>query len=189
MEAFIFILAMQSELLLTVQYKLTNEPPHPFSSTVHFLVPREAINQWPRYLHNHRLADVVPLAARADPGQESLLQCFSDSLDRLVDAAYESISQDKINVFDQSRINSFIQRRRASDRPLLITLQKTTYKKYKAVWQRLLCFIYRTAQPDSVVQLSHRFTSTQLGRLDRLIVCGEELLTLGESLSPERQKL
>jgi hypothetical protein len=134
------------------------------------------MTRWPRYLHNRRLPDVAPLAAPADPAREPLLRCFSDSLGRLVDAAYQSISQDKVNAFDQTRINSFIQRQRASDRPLLVKLQSSTYRKYKAVWQRLLCFVYRTAQPDNAIQLSHRLTSTQLVRLDRLIVCSEELL-------------
>lgn len=51
----------------------------------------------------------------------------------------------------------------------MVNLQKGTYRKYKAVWKRLLCFAYRTSRPDQLIQLSHRFTARQLLALDKMI--------------------
>lgn len=134
------------------------------------------MTRWPKYLHGLQLSAVAPLAHQPNSVLEPLLILFVKSFNRVIDAANVSVQEDKINVFDQARINSFIQRRRASDRPLMIKLQKATWRAYQAVWQRLICFAYRTAQPDAPVQLSHRLTSAQLVALDKLILRGEELM-------------
>lgn len=56
-----------------------------------------------------------------------------ESLDRVVEDAYTAVCDERINVFDQARINSFMQKPRAIDRPLLVKLQKPTYRRYKNI--------------------------------------------------------
>ncbi|KAF2844346.1 hypothetical protein T440DRAFT_350848, partial [Plenodomus tracheiphilus IPT5] len=80
-----------------------------------------------------------------------------------------SIQDDKVNVFDKACINSSIQRRRAFDRSLMIKLRDSTYRNYKQVFERLICFVYRTIQPGNRIGLSHRLTARQLGHLDEMI--------------------
>ncbi|EON68441.1 hypothetical protein W97_07651 [Coniosporium apollinis CBS 100218] len=121
------------------------------------------MTRWPRYLRGY-------------------------SLDRIVEEAHKSVCDDKVNVFDQARINSFIQRRRAWDRPLMIKLKKSTYRGYKLVWQRLICFAFRTVQPAQRVTLSHQLTTAQLTHLDQMIGYGEELLALKNEEKQEAEK-
>ncbi|KAI8930742.1 hypothetical protein NX059_012350 [Plenodomus lindquistii] len=66
--------------------------------------------RWPRYLKGYSFGVVAPLAGPADPTSELILVEFSNSLDRIVEEAHSSICNDKVNVFDQVRINSFIQK-------------------------------------------------------------------------------
>ncbi|KAF1346393.1 hypothetical protein EJ07DRAFT_185647 [Lizonia empirigonia] len=109
------------------------------------------MTRWPKYLHGHSFIEVARLASPANLASEPLLVEFSDSLDRVVEQAHASIRDDKVNVFDQARINSFIQRRRAFDRPLMIKLRDSTYRSYKQVFKRLICFAYRTMQPENSI--------------------------------------
>ena len=120
--------------------------------------------RWPKYLHGHSFIEVARLANPANPASEPFLVEFSDSLDRIVEQAHTSIREDKVNVFDQARVNSFIQRRRAFDRPLMVKLRNSTYQKYKQVFERLICFAYRTMQPENRIELAHRLTARQLDR-------------------------
>ncbi|KAL5373648.1 hypothetical protein PMIN06_012450 [Paraphaeosphaeria minitans] len=136
------------------------------------------MTRWPKYLQGHSFDEVALLASPANPASEPLLAEFSDSLDRVVEEAHSSIRNDKVNVFDQARINSFIQRRRAFDRPLLTKLRDSTYRGYKQVFKRLICFAYRTIQPENRVELAHRLTASQLGHLDQMISVCEELVGL-----------
>ena len=103
------------------------------------------LTSWPRYLKASPLPCLAALAALPQDGSRPVLHLLCSSLDRLVEIAYQSICEDRINVFDQARIHSFLQRPRATDRPLMVKLQKTTYRQYKGVWKRLLCFVYRAA--------------------------------------------
>ena len=100
------------------------------------------MTRWPKYLHGHSFIEVARLASPANLATEPLLVEFLDSLDRVVKQAHASIQDDKVNVFNQARINSFIQRRRAFDRPLIIKLRDSTYQSYKQVFKRLICFAY-----------------------------------------------
>ncbi|PSN61573.1 hypothetical protein BS50DRAFT_604116 [Corynespora cassiicola Philippines] len=136
------------------------------------------MTQWPKYLHGHSFSEVALLAAPVDPTSESLLVEFSESLDRIIEEAQDSIRNDKVNVFGQARINSFIQKRRAWDRPLMIKLQNSTHREYKQVFQRLIFFAFRTVQPEQKINLSHRLTTSQLRHLDQMMGYGEELLPL-----------
>jgi hypothetical protein len=54
------------------------------------------------------------------------------SFDRLIEDARESILTEKVNIFDQHRINSFICRK-SSEKPMFYKLQEGTYNKYKEV--------------------------------------------------------
>lgn len=85
------------------------------------------MTRWPRYLKGYSFGEVVPLASSADPTSEPILVEFSNSLDRIVEQAHSSICNDKVNVFDQARINSFIQKRRAFNQPLITKLRNSTY--------------------------------------------------------------
>jgi hypothetical protein len=66
------------------------------------------LTHWPEYLAGHPFDERAALAAMPTPAMEPGLCALSQNLDRLVDAAYASICQDRINVFDQARINSFL---------------------------------------------------------------------------------
>ena len=52
--------------------------------------------RWARYVNGHTFATLAPLAYLADPTKEALLFQLGESLDRIVEQAYESICQDKI---------------------------------------------------------------------------------------------
>ncbi|KAK3115045.1 hypothetical protein LTR53_006003 [Teratosphaeriaceae sp. CCFEE 6253] len=56
---------------------------------------------------------------------EPALSTLVDSLERLVKEARQSVRNDSVNMFDQARINSCLQRPRAADRPLMVKLQKS----------------------------------------------------------------
>lgn len=72
--------------------------------------PWPEMTRWPKYLKGYSFGEVAPLASPADPTSEPILVEFSNSLDRVVEEAHSSICNDKANVFDQARINSFIQK-------------------------------------------------------------------------------
>lgn len=125
---------------------------------------------------------MVPLRYAANLVTEPALHLLTDSLDRIVEQAYHSIREDKISVFDQARINSFIASQSAKeDRIIIVKLQKQTYRAYKDLWKRLLCFAYRTSKPTQPTPLPHRFTTAQLFYLDRAISLAEELRAVQEA--------
>jgi hypothetical protein len=43
-----------------------------------------------------------------DPIQEPLLQLWMESIDTTLDQAIQSVSDHRINAFDQARVNSFV---------------------------------------------------------------------------------
>lgn len=78
-----------------------------------------------------------------------------------------------------------------TDRPLMVKLQKPTYRKYKNIFKRLLAFTFRTAQPGQQIRLRHRLTSRQVtclegfvGRVERLLRL-EKAATLADSTPSE----
>lgn len=133
------------------------------------------LTRWPKYLDGHSLYDAAKLADLPRARTEPLLSVLCDSVDRIVEEAHRSVCEDRINVFDQSRINSFLLRPRATDRPLMVKLLKSTYKTYKTTWKRLICFAHRTVQPSQPVRLSHRFTAAQMTNYDRMLASAERL--------------
>lgn len=132
------------------------------------------MTRWPVYLAGKTLRSVAELADLPTMGTEPVLHTLCDSLDRLVQSAYSSVCSDRINAFDQVRINSFMQRPRAADRPLLIKLQKPTYHRYKKIWKGLLCFAYRATQPSQPIRLSHQLSARQGLCLDHLVTAAIE---------------
>ncbi|KAI1663260.1 DUF3505 domain containing protein [Pyrenophora tritici-repentis] len=137
------------------------------------------MTRWPRYFHGLNMADVAPLAYAANPITEPSLVLFGESFDRIIERAHQSICEDKISVFDQAQINSFIAGRSGKhDRMLMVKLAKSTFRAYKGIWKRLLCFVYRTSQPTQSIPLLHRLTTAQLFHLDRALHLAEELSSL-----------
>ena len=134
------------------------------------------LTRWSTYLHGHNLADVATLADPPNADSEPTLAVVCSSLDRIVEEAHRSVCNDRINVFDQARINSFLQRPRAADRPLLVKLKKSTYSKYKSIGKRLLCFVHRTIRPEQSVPLQHRLTPAQMTCYDRMLRSAEKCL-------------
>ncbi|KAL3703710.1 hypothetical protein TMatcc_009399 [Talaromyces marneffei ATCC 18224] len=134
------------------------------------------MTRWGDYLRGYSFQQVAPLSATPDPSQEPLLMEFASSVNRIIQQAYQSIQEDRINVFDQVRINSFLQRQRAWDRPLFIRLKKATYRSYEHLWQRLIFFIYRSTQPDQPIRLRHQLTPSQSRYLDEMVDYGTEVL-------------
>ncbi|XTI89205.1 hypothetical protein V2W45_1239001, partial [Cenococcum geophilum] len=59
----------------------------------------------------------------------------------LIEDARSVIANEKVNEFDQHRVNSFI-RYCSSKRPILIKLKEGTYGRYKGVGKQLLTFVY-----------------------------------------------
>jgi hypothetical protein len=136
------------------------------------------LTRWLSYLHGHCLLDIAALVRQPDAATEPVLLCICKSLERVVEDAYQSVCNDSINVFDQFRINSFLHRPSAADRPLLVRLQKSTWRHYTSIWKALLCFVYRTAQPDQKVLLRHQLTSRQTVNLYKVIAEGEKVAQL-----------
>ncbi|KAH7029957.1 hypothetical protein B0J12DRAFT_682882, partial [Macrophomina phaseolina] len=125
------------------------------------------MTRWPSFFNGLNLPDVSTLAYAADPTEEPLLALLSESLDRLIERAYQSICEDKISVFDQARINSFMAGEPSGmERLPMVKLQKNTFRSYKHLWKRLLCFACRTSRVDQPIQLAHRFTPSQLSQIE-----------------------
>ena len=138
------------------------------------------MTRWPRYFHGLKLDNVAPLAYAAHPATEPSLLLLTESIDRVTEQAYQSITQDKVSVFDQAKINSFISSDKSTreERLLMVRLSKPTFRAYKGLWKRLLCFTYRTSRPNQPIQLPHQFTPAQLVDLNHAILLADELLSV-----------
>jgi hypothetical protein len=148
------------------------------------------MTRWPQHLQGKELLVLAPLAdlpprqlTSQQGGQhDTILRQLLASFDRLIEAARESILTEKINVFDQHRINSFI-RRKSSEKPMFYKLQEGTYKKYKEVWQRLLCYTYRLVVQRQRSDVGYVITDLQSGTLDPMVaavrVCEDQATGLG----------
>ena len=142
------------------------------------------LTRWSSYLCGQHMPSVAALLAQPNRDSEPILMALCDSLERIVNEAHASVSNDRINAFDQVHINSFLQRPHATDRPLLVKLQKATWKRYIRVWTGLLCFTYRTTQPNQQILLRHQLTSRQAACLDeatrhvRRLSCHSEAVTM-----------
>ena len=134
------------------------------------------LTQWPKYLQGHSFSEVASLGMLPDSSHEPLLAAFAQSVERLIKRAHHTIQDRRINEFDQIRINSFVSRPRIWERPILVDLKQSTYARYQQVWQRLICFAYRSSRPDQSIILRHQLTTTQFAKLDRMEDLGMQLL-------------
>lgn len=135
------------------------------------------MTRWPRYFDGLDMTKVAPLGYVPNPNTEAALVVVADSFDRIIEQSYRSISEDRINVFDQAKINSFISDRSGNQqRMIMVKLQKSTFRSYKDLWKRLLCFVYRTSLPSQAIPLPHRFTTEQLALLDKTMLLANRLL-------------
>jgi len=91
---------------------------------------------------------------------ETIIQAICDSLKRLITSARQSIEQNKVNHFDMIQINSF-HRHKLFSKPLKVHLAEQTFKQYTVVWQRLLCYVFRTNDGDAVGTLLYKLTVGQ----------------------------
>jgi hypothetical protein len=143
--------------------------------------------QWTQYLQGHDLIQAaqlihlprpiaVQVAARElQEGQgEHHLHLLLDSFDRVIEQARSSLLEDKVNIFDQHRVNSFVPGRDHAW-PLLHKLREPTYRSYKKVWKQLLCFLYRLVWQRRTPILHCRLTSTQSTALHAVLQAAAEL--------------
>lgn len=133
--------------------------------------------RWTSYLNGTCLRDAARLARLPDEG-ESALMGITLSIDRLIDAAYTSVCEDKVNFFAQKCISSFLPNKKAYSQPLMVKLQKPTYQRYKDSWKRLLCFAYRSSNACGTVRLRHRLNSRQTALLDKLVAVATSALSV-----------
>ncbi|KAJ5602288.1 hypothetical protein N7510_011822 [Penicillium lagena] len=136
------------------------------------------LTRWPEYVRGHAFRDLAMLAALPDPTAEPILQAVEQSVQRLVQAAFDSITSYRINEFDQVKINSFLQRQGVWDRPIHIRLRPKTYRRYQQIWVRLISFVIRTSRPNQAIDLKHQPTTRQLEAVDRIDQFAQQLLGL-----------
>ncbi|GFF61387.1 conserved hypothetical protein, partial [Aspergillus udagawae] len=144
------------------------------------------LTRWPEYLRGQDLTAVALLGCPADPVQDPLLTLFSASVERLIQQAYQTIRSGQINEFDQVQINTFFREPGVWNRPIQIHLRPKTYRQYCQVWQRLVCFAYRSSRPDQPIQLRHQLNTAQLAALDQMEEYGQQFLAL-RAQGPETQ--
>jgi hypothetical protein len=114
------------------------------------------LTRWPEYLRGQDLAAVALLGCLPDPAMELVLLQFTASIKRLIDQAYQAIKDGRLNEFDQIQINTFFRKPGVWNRPIQIRLRPATYDRYCQVWQRLVCFAYRSTRPDQRIRLRHQ---------------------------------
>ena len=138
------------------------------------------LTRWSSYLNGHHMPSVAALLAQPNKASEPILVVLCDSLERIIDEVHASVLNDRVNAFDQVHINSFLHRPHATDRPLMVKLQKATWKRSIRVWVGLLCFTYRTTQPSQRILLRHQLTTRQAACLAKAMRHAEELLQPSE---------
>ncbi|KAJ9654637.1 hypothetical protein H2201_008965 [Coniosporium apollinis] len=127
------------------------------------------MTRWSVYLCGQDLRVAARLVELPDPNtDDGCLLAVVAAFDRVIEQARNSILEDRVSVFDQHRINSFIRGRTAA-RPIVSKLRDGTYKKYKEVWKRLLCFVYRMICKNQQPSLHCVITNAQSRALDEMI--------------------
>lgn len=79
----------------------TAQVPDPDQRAFTEVSPWLELTRWPEFLQGHNFTAVARLGALPDPVREPLLVVFAASVERLIQAAYESIKMRRINEFDQ----------------------------------------------------------------------------------------
>lgn len=131
--------------------------------------------RWLQYLDGVNLQALARLVDLEPTANEAILAVLFSSIDRLIEAAYQSIHEDRLNFFGQKKIASFLPQKSGYSAPLVYKLQQATYKTYKLTWKRLLAFIWRTNTPFRAAQLKHRLTPQQTALYDALIMLASHL--------------
>ena len=122
---------------------------------------------WATYLKGyslHKVAQLLDRPSASEPGLTVLHSAF----DALIEDARKLVLEgDQINTFTLHRVNSFIPNRHFK-RPLLTKLVDGTYRKYKAVWRKLLGFVYRLTVLHQAPNLHYKLTPQQQEALANL---------------------
>lgn len=122
---------------------------------------------WATYLEGyplHTVAQLLDPPSATEPGLSTLHRAF----DVVVEAARAQVlEEDKINPFMLHRVNSFVAGR-SYKRPLHTKLVDGTYRKYKAVWRKLLSFVYRLTVLQQGPDLHYQLTPQQQQALAQL---------------------
>jgi hypothetical protein len=116
---------------------------------------------WAAYLADHDPQAVAQLLESPDQQDEPGLHALILAFDALIAAARESILSEEINVFALHRVNSFL-RGRPYSKPFHSKLLDGTYRNYRAVWHKLLCFTYRLVVLRKGPRLHYKLTPDQL---------------------------
>jgi hypothetical protein len=116
---------------------------------------------WVTYLAGHNLEAVAQLLELPDHQNEPGLHALIIAFDASIAAARTSILSEDINVFALHRVNSFL-RGRPYSKPLHSKLLDGTFRKYRAVWHKLLCFTYRLVVLRQGPRLHFKLTPAQL---------------------------
>lgn len=129
---------------------------------------------WDEHLQGHQLEDLAPLVDLPLPN-EPILEEFGASIDRTIEEARQSVLAQRINIFDQTLVNMFNDHQTKAGQPLSTKLQDGTYARYKTVWKKLLCFVYRLrSSSSSKFNLPYQLTHMQKVAFDRSVrVAGE----------------
>src|SRR5947207_12977699 len=105
-------------------------------------------------------------------GEDLRLQTICESLDRLLDGARKAVLNRKINHFDAKQINSFM-RYKIFTKPVNVKIQHSTFRRYKLIWKRLICYMVRTCDPSSSTRPLYKATDGQKRRLSDMMHAAE----------------
>lgn len=118
-----------------------------------------------------------------DPDQpDDHLILILESFDCFVEQARKSLQTDRINIFDQQRLSSFLTRY-TTNFSLIHKLQEGTDIIYKKVWKQLLSFANRRVWRNQGPELSYRLTDAQVTALDQVMQAAAELAQEQQSTS------
>jgi hypothetical protein len=78
------------------------------------------MTRWPRYFNGLDMTKVAPLAYMPNLLTEPILAVLGEGFDRIIVQAYLPICEDRISVFDQAKINSFITDRSSKQEPIIM---------------------------------------------------------------------
>jgi hypothetical protein len=146
------------------------------------------VTQWPRYTKGHNLYQAARLIRLPDsyrPADSATSQTVDladrhlpvilESFDRIIEQARISLEEDRVNIFDQHRVNGFLSHRTAH-RPLLYKLKDETYKTYKKIWKQLLCFLYRLVWQHQKPALHYCLATAQTVALNSVVERAAEVM-------------
>lgn len=129
---------------------------------------------WPNYLHHADLQTMAQLASLPSSIDETIVTQIAAAVDRIIEAAYQSVCKDRLNFFGQKRIASFLPRPSGYSASLIYKLKEGTYRTYKSIWKRLLAFVYRTHELHQPAELRHRLNTQQTELFDELLAEGQQ---------------